>query len=1038
MSISTVLLRGLGPGGSPSALLTRGLVDPPDVIESALSEVSTVDSSLVGTISSELDLSESSSITDVISENLIAGGIVEEGSLVNDALTTSLYSELLINESSSADDSSIANTGSASNLTEASSLADSSSTSLQQYPGIVENSLLSDSLDTSTTVVRGLSESSLLSDNLTLTHEKNAAISENNAVNDDVTITSQAASVLSEEIPLTESLSVHVIKNNAVSESSTVLDTNAVGKTTYPIVSDSLNILENVSSRKVLATSISEGNSIVDALSEIRSHLANISENSITVDFSSSEQTGVVGIVETISVQDNLTIAGTWHIQLTEGSSVNSNEIGTGVVNLSVVENNAISDSLPLVTKAGYFDISESSVLEEVLSNTVALFDVIEESSYLTGTISTRQILTLLNFAISNLQDDVAGCRFKIPVSQDEEIQENVRKFYDTDFYIVDDLVAYSKGPSTYLTPVYVVGLADYCCYYNPDTSSLVLEQKDIFDDIWVEVDSIPISQVPESISFTFDQNGYPAIVWEQNRNIWLYWYDTLVSDTIISNMGSGFSPRIKIETWNEILQPVRTVILAYTSTGEELAYRRLNERYQNVHILENSGVKGIASLSHTARNSFKLSYVIDRGTFDYTLENYATARLGEWYGDNAAGAVEFVIDDFDIRSVILSPIVEENPIEFSQDINSLSVVLVPSVIVLGNTEERPLSFIQTISDLSVNIIPVVIRMDSDSTFESLPELNSEIQFISIALPDVRVDYEHEQDFISPLTGSMDFISISTEYTKATLLQAITAYSALTESLYTSDSWTNLETEIVAAQAIYDDAGATQLQIDTAGADLDGAYFSLVPDFATLTQLLLHFNGTDGSTTFTDSSGYTLSPSSIGSPASISTDQSLFGGSSFEPGSSTGYLRYATSEAFRLPGDFTIEAFVYLTNTTGNKYIVDTGISGNNNGIAVYITTGTIVARFAGSAILSTSGYSLNTWYHIAVTRRGNVVRLFVNGNLVSSNTSSATLNAGGMTIGNDFFLSGNFNGFIEEFRFVKGIALYTGNFNTPTSPFIG
>lgn len=1035
MSISTVLLRGLGPGGSPSALLTRGLVDPPDVIESALSEVSTVDSSLVGAISSELDLSEGSSVTDAISENLIAEGLIEESSLASDTLTTSLYSEHSVNESISADGSLIANTGSASNLTEASSLADSSSTFLQQYPGVVEDSLVSDSLDTSTTVVRDVFESSLLSDTLTLTHEKSVAISENNAVNDDVTITSQAASALSEEIPLTESLSVHVIKNNAVSESSTVLDTNAVGKTTYPIVSDSLNILENVSSRKVLATSISEGNSIVDALSEIRSHLANVSENSITVDFSSSEQTGVVGIIETTSVQDNLTIAGTWHIQLTEGSSVNSNEIGTGVVNLSVIENNAISDSLPLVTKAGYFDISESSVLEEVLSNTVALFDVIEESSYLASTISTRQILTLLNFAISNLQDDVVGCRFKIPVSQDEVIQENVRKFYDTDFYIVDDLVAYSKGPSTYLTPVYVVGLADYCCYYNPDTSSLVLEQKDIFDDIWVEVDSIPISQVPESISFTFDQNGYPAIVWEQNRNMWLYWYDSLMADTVITNKGPGYSPRIKLETFNEILQPVRTAILAYTSVDGQLVYLRQNERYETLHVLENEGVHGVASLSHTARNSLKLSYLIDRGLFDYNLENYSTERLGEWYGDNAVGRVDFLVDEFQIRSVIYGPTVEDRPIDGDHLVSNVTVAVIPTIIPYEAPHEKPVSGSHTISAMTVEVAPIVIRVPVDD--EMRGPISHEYEPISLAITDIRIDYFHDHDYFSPISHEYEPIGLGFAYTKPTLLQAITAYSALPESDFTPATWGVLEGAIVAAQAVYDNGSATQNEIDIAGFNLDKARLSLDGRVV----LLLHGNGADNSTVFTDSSGNGRT-FTVGGNAKISTAWSQFGGASMLFDGSGDYIFGETIDDYRFANDFCVDFWVNKINNTGNQTLVDFREGGSLTTAPAFVIytwqsapVGTLAVYTTGANIMMGPVIEVGVPTHIEVSRTAGIMRMFVNGVLVRSVANSTNFTHGKVSIGSDANLASPLNGYIDELRIKRGGG-HLENFTPPVAEY--
>ena len=92
---------------------------------------------------------------------------------------------------------------------------------------------------------------------------------------------------------------------------------------------------------------------------------------------------------------------------------------------------------------------------------------------------------------------------------------------------------------------------------------------------------------------------------------------------------------------------------------------------------------------------------------------------------------------------------------------------------------------------------------------------------------------------------------------------------------------------------------------------------------------------------------------------------------------------------------------------------------------------------FSGGAFYNPSNtFSTNTWYHIAVVKNSGVTKLYVNG-IGASTSYSDSRNYGSsqpVQIGNDD--SGNyFQGYMSNFRIVKGVAVYTGNFTTPTSP---
>ena len=103
--------------------------------------------------------------------------------------------------------------------------------------------------------------------------------------------------------------------------------------------------------------------------------------------------------------------------------------------------------------------------------------------------------------------------------------------------------------------------------------------------------------------------------------------------------------------------------------------------------------------------------------------------------------------------------------------------------------------------------------------------------------------------------------------------------------------------------------------IPTSEASSSDPYFSS-------TKLLLNGNGTNGSTTFTDSSNSSHTVTASGN-AQISTTQSKFGGSSMYFDGSGDYLVIAQDTSTDLSGvvDFTIEAWVRPANVSGTRTI---------------------------------------------------------------------------------------------------------------------
>ena len=145
---------------------------------------------------------------------------------------------------------------------------------------------------------------------------------------------------------------------------------------------------------------------------------------------------------------------------------------------------------------------------------------------------------------------------------------------------------------------------------------------------------------------------------------------------------------------------------------------------------------------------------------------------------------------------------------------------------------------------------------------------------------------------------------------------------------------------------------------------------------------------------------------------------------------------------------WTIECWFNLTNTTSNHVIFGKGgTTGSNNPSYVFtvLTGGTgqwvVGDGFGGGQQISLTGtFATSTWYHLAMVRNGTTVTTYVNGTsqtpadvsfFTMGNTSNNLLYIGASADGN--FLP--FAGYISNFRIVKGVSVYTGNFIVPTGP---
>lgn len=181
-----------------------------------------------------------------------------------------------------------------------------------------------------------------------------------------------------------------------------------------------------------------------------------------------------------------------------------------------------------------------------------------------------------------------------------------------------------------------------------------------------------------------------------------------------------------------------------------------------------------------------------------------------------------------------------------------------------------------------------------------------------------------------------------------------------------------------------------------------------------------------------DISGINLSGLRIVSPVSYSASGSI----ALNLAGVTGqYLYVSNNTAFDQNGAFTIECWVYPTTVANDGYIYS---ELNGSYLCLLLRNGKFLidSSYVGIRATSTNTYTANSWYHVAVSSTGSTTRLFVNGSLQGTYAGTGSASGADFWIGNyDVGAGVEFNGYISNFRFVKGTALYTSAFTTPTSP---
>jgi hypothetical protein len=230
-----------------------------------------------------------------------------------------------------------------------------------------------------------------------------------------------------------------------------------------------------------------------------------------------------------------------------------------------------------------------------------------------------------------------------------------------------------------------------------------------------------------------------------------------------------------------------------------------------------------------------------------------------------------------------------------------------------------------------------------------------------------------------------------------------------------------------------------------AASKTDGSSELPDPQFNYVT-MLLHGDGTNGAqnNTFLDSSAsaLTITRNSNTTQGSFSPYGSNW--SNYVNGTSDYLSNAGTGTTYDLTGDFCVEGFFNFTSLTD---VGVWGIQPANGQAGLRLTTESNLTAVlisgnatAHSIITSSVAPIIGQWNHIAVTRSGSALTLWLNGVSVGTGSSASWTGSNlPISIGRSLNYSNAtpyyMNGYISNFRVVKGSPVYTSAFTPPTTP---
>ncbi len=212
------------------------------------------------------------------------------------------------------------------------------------------------------------------------------------------------------------------------------------------------------------------------------------------------------------------------------------------------------------------------------------------------------------------------------------------------------------------------------------------------------------------------------------------------------------------------------------------------------------------------------------------------------------------------------------------------------------------------------------------------------------------------------------------------------------------------------------------------------------PSFSSV-RILLHFNGTNGSTTFTNSASASGvgTFTNLGGSIVLDTSVQKFGSASAHNTGGGGASSVLVAGDDIGTGDFTLEGWMLTANAASTYFHADYGQNTNpTTAFTIRQSSSSLRFVFNGTDRITGGTILTSTWQYIAVARASGVTKMYLDGPQVGSNyTDGNTYTGNGhrLWIGRDQNASNNSVAWYDDWRLTVGVARYTGSSMTvPTA----
>lgn len=143
--------------------------------------------------------------------------------------------------------------------------------------------------------------------------------------------------------------------------------------------------------------------------------------------------------------------------------------------------------------------------------------------------------------------------------------------FVSPDGLLLDDLHDYEMGGVALNDPSQGLEVQTWECFYRE--SDVVVQPAVGPETVLFSTPRIT------ALSLAFDQNMRPVVAFEQEGEVWLWWWDTLTSTRRTDSFGVGRCPRVTLDDKRASQSANSDIVFAYIRE-KNLCYRQQRDRF--------------------------------------------------------------------------------------------------------------------------------------------------------------------------------------------------------------------------------------------------------------------------------------------------------------------------------------------------------------------------------------------------------------------------------------------------------------------------